>query len=140
MVRVEGLRLAARPVQSEHQEPAQPLPQRIFGDQRLDLRDRVGVVAQRNLRFESALERQHPQLLETRGNRHEVGLISEIRESRPAPECKRLSERRGRLFSPTRFESDTAFVCQPFEVAHVETTRLDSNHVARPARFDRLLP
>lgn len=74
------------PVQSEHQEPAQPLPQRIFGDQRLDLRDRVGVVAQRNLRFKSALERQHPQLLQTRGNRHEVELISEIRESRAAPE------------------------------------------------------
>ena len=55
-VRRQRLSLAAGTIEREHQLLAQPLPQRVRGDQRLDLRDQLAVASQRQLRGDSLLD------------------------------------------------------------------------------------
>ena len=47
LIRVERLRLPARPVQRSHQIHPQPLPKRVFGNQCLELCDQSVVAAER---------------------------------------------------------------------------------------------
>jgi hypothetical protein len=45
LVGLERLRLPARAIERQHQLPAQPLAQRLLGDQRLQLADQLAVAA-----------------------------------------------------------------------------------------------
>ena len=58
LVGVERLGLASRAVEREHQLAAQPLAQRVLGDQRLELADQLSVAAERELGVDAPLERQ----------------------------------------------------------------------------------
>ena len=53
----ERLRLAARPVEREHQLAAQPLAQRVLRDERLELGDELGVPTEREVGLDPPLER-----------------------------------------------------------------------------------
>ncbi len=87
---LERLRLAAASVEGEHLQPAQALPERVRGHQRVDLPQHGGVVAGGQLRLHAALDGEQPQLVEARGDVLEEGLADEIPErgapsTRPGP-------------------------------------------------------
>ena len=63
-VDLERLGLAARAVEREHLLAAQPLAQRVLGDERLELGDERRVPPERELGVDPLLERREPQLLE----------------------------------------------------------------------------
>ena len=52
----QRIRLAAGPVQGQHEQAVQPLPQRMIGHQVPQLRDQVCVVAQRQVQFGAFLD------------------------------------------------------------------------------------
>ena len=54
--------LPAGPVQREHQQPAQPLAQRMRGDQLFELDDHALVATERELEVEPLLDHGEPQL------------------------------------------------------------------------------
>jgi hypothetical protein len=64
--RLEGVRLAARPVQGDHQLPAQPLAQGVLGHERLQLADQVLAAPAGQPRGEPLLDRLHVKLLQAR--------------------------------------------------------------------------
>ena len=63
-VGLERLGLPARAVEREHQLAAEPLAQRVLGDERLELGDERGVPAEREVCVDPLLERREAQLLE----------------------------------------------------------------------------
>ena len=64
LVGLEGLGLALRAVEGEHQLRVQALALRVLADQRLELADQLGVAAQRQLGLDPLLERGEAQLVE----------------------------------------------------------------------------
>jgi hypothetical protein len=90
-VRLERLRLPARPVQREHQLRAQAFPQRMLADERLELADHLAVASGGDVGFEAVLDCRQPQLLELRelSPIEELGL--DIHEQRAAPAGERLA-------------------------------------------------
>src|SRR5207244_2519456 len=92
LVRLERLCLAAGAVEGEHQLSARPLPERILGDERLQLRHELRVQAERELRLEPLLERRHAQLLEPGNLILGEAFVAEVGERRPAEEAERLAQ------------------------------------------------
>ena len=91
-VGVERLGLPAGAVEREHQLAAQALPQRMLGDERLELADQLGVAAAGQIGVDPLLERRQPQLLETGDLGLRERLVGEVGERRPAPKRERLAQ------------------------------------------------
>ena len=49
----------AAPVQGQHEQAAQPLPQRVLGGQIPQLRDQVAMTADHQVKLDAVLERAH---------------------------------------------------------------------------------
>jgi hypothetical protein len=64
LVGAQRVRLAAGPVQREHQLPAQTLAERVLGDERLELADCLIVAAEREVAVNAVHLRRQAQLLE----------------------------------------------------------------------------
>ena len=90
----QRLGLAAGAVEREHQLAAQALPQRMLGDERLELADELGVTAERQVGVDPLLERRQPQLLQPRDLGLGERLVGEVGERRPAPQRERLAQLR----------------------------------------------
>ena len=88
---MQRLRLAARAVEGEHQEPAQSLLVRMGGDEQLELTDQLGVEAELELGLEQVDLRgqvqlaQPPDLVSSRAVEDDVG------KRRSPPKLERLS-------------------------------------------------
>ena len=63
-IRLERLRVPTRAVEREHQLPAEPLHERMLGDERLELADELAVATELEVGVDPRLERAQPQLLE----------------------------------------------------------------------------
>ena len=91
LIGVERLGLAAAPVEGEHQLAAQPLAQRVLGDERLELAGQLGVPAGGEILLDALLDAGEPEILEPR----DLGLgeprVGEIGERRATPERERLA-------------------------------------------------
>jgi hypothetical protein len=66
-IRGEGIRLAAAPVEGEHELPVQVLTERVLLGQLLQLREQLGVFTQRKPGLRKRLRRLHPQFLQAHG-------------------------------------------------------------------------
>src|SRR5205823_7578451 len=66
-VDVEGVGLPSRAVEREHQEGSPPLPDRMFGDERLQLGDHLALVAAAEVGLETILECLEAQLVQALG-------------------------------------------------------------------------
>ena len=121
-VSLERLGLASRPIQREHQLPAQALAQRMLGDERLELAHELAMAAIREVRINRVLERAQPQLLQPPDRRRGERLVGDVGQRRPVPERERLAS--------------GAIRDEPLEAAHVEVVRRDAQLVAAPARED----
>jgi hypothetical protein len=78
------------PIQREHQLPAQPLLQRVGGDQRLDLPDQLTVGSKRQIGLDPVLQRRPPRILQPCNRSLRERLIRELgkRLSPPSPSAE----------------------------------------------------
>ena len=93
-VDLERLGVAPRAVEREHQLAAQPLPERVRRDERLELGHEVVVPAEAELAGEPLLLGVEPKPLEPGDLGAGKGLEGEVVERRPAPERERVGEQR----------------------------------------------
>jgi hypothetical protein len=133
----QGLGLPAAGVQRPHQLSAQPLPQRVRGDQLLQLRDQGGVAAERQLRLDPVLDGADAQLLQADRLRPGEGQVLEVGERRPAPQVERLAQQPGGARCLAGGEGATPLRGEPLEPARVDLVGLDRQPVAGRVRLDR---
>src|SRR6185437_1129452 len=107
-VDVERLGLTSRAVQGEHQEASQPLPERMLGDEGLQLGDDRPLKAAAEVGLEAIFERLQTQFLET------LGLAAKRRrlqpgECGPAPERESVAKEGRRPLAVSRAERLVSF-------------------------------
>ena len=102
-IRLQGIGLPFGAVEREHQLPAEPLAERLLCNQRLELRDEVGMAAEEEIGVDALFEGSLAQLLEPADLGLGERLVGEIGERRPAPQAEGFPEdRRRRLLVPHR--------------------------------------
>jgi hypothetical protein len=136
LVRLEGLGLAPRAVEREHQLGAQPLSKRMVADQRFELADHLRVVAERQLGLDALLDGRQAQLLEAGDLALGEGLIREIGERGTTPEREGVSQQLGGALRATAGKGLRALVQQPLEACPVELVGPEPDQVPAPARED----
>jgi hypothetical protein len=115
----KGLRVPTAAVEREHQLCSQPFSQRMFRDQRLELRHEAPTFAESQIRLDPLLERDEPQLVEPGNRRLGPGLVFDVSQCGPAPERERGAESLcglPRLLNPRLVE-------QPLEFGSVRVHR-----------------
>ena len=134
----ERVRLAARPVQGEHELPASALPERLLGDERLELADELGVAPEGEVGVDPLLEGRPAKLLEPGDLRLRPRLVGDVGKRWAPPERQRLTEgRRGELRA-TGAERLPPLGEQALEAQRIELVGRDVEHVAGRAGEDRL--
>jgi hypothetical protein len=91
-VDLERLPLPSRSIESQHQLTAEPLAQRLLGDEALELRDELGVPAAPEVGVEPVLERDQTELFQAADLDLERAFARNVDERRAAPERERLPE------------------------------------------------
>jgi hypothetical protein len=81
--------LPAAPVQGEHLLAAQPLPERMRGDQAIELADQRGVAAAGQVSLHPVLQRAEPRFLQPCHVRLGEGEVGHVGQRRAAPERER---------------------------------------------------
>ncbi len=102
-VGLERVCLTAGAVEGDHEQAAQPLVERMGGDERLQFADDVRVATQGEVGFQACLLAAGAEILEPGDRLLGEGFIEEIGERRPAPEVERVAQRlggRGRISGP----------------------------------------
>jgi hypothetical protein len=121
--------LAAAAVQGEHQLPAQPLAQRMTGDERLELGDELTVAREREVGFDPFLEGGKAELIEPGDLLLCERVEGELGERRAAPEPERLTEQCRCLERSARSERRPRPREQSCEAVRVELSVLDPEDV-----------
>ena len=134
----ERLGLPAGAVEREHEQPVRRLAQRVRGDVRLELRDRVGVAAARDVGLDALLEAGQPQRFEVRGLDLRERLL-ELGERRAAPQVQRLAQQRRRALRVAGVECRAPGLPQPREARGVHVLGAGDERVARRPRLERTL-
>ena len=97
LVDLQGLGLAAAAIEGDHQLPAQPLAQRMTGDEGFEVGDEITLAPEREVCVDPFLDRGQVELVQpgdlVLGERVE----GEVGERRAPPEVERLTEERRRL-------------------------------------------
>ncbi len=96
-VGLQGVGLAAGAVQGEHQLAAEPLAQRLLGDQALELADQLGPGAEGQVGLDPLLHADQPQLLQPGDLGLGERLVAEVGQGRPPPQGQRLGQGVGGL-------------------------------------------
>ena len=135
-VGIERVALPPCPIESEHELPAQPLPQRVPRHQGLELGHQLAVTSGQEIRLDAILERRGVQPLQP----HHLGLRERLErepgERRAAPLRKRGAQAtRGALGQP-RGERPPALVAQRLETLQVQLTGLEMQPVAVRGRHE----
>ena len=91
-IRLERLRLSARPVEREHQLAAEALPQRMLADERLEIADELAVTAEGELGLCALLLEREPELLQPTDLALCERLVRKLRQRLAAPERKRVAQ------------------------------------------------
>ena len=130
LVRVQGLRLPARPVQRRHQIPPQTFAERVLGDECLELADQLVVAPEREVGVDPELDRCQPDLLEPGDRRLGEALVGEVRERRAPPQRQRVAQPLRRVGRQAAGEQAPPLVHQPLESVEIELVGLDPDDVA----------
>ena len=108
-IHAECVRLAAAPVQGEHQLPRGRLAKRMLYRERLQLRDHLAVPTEREIGLDTPLQRDEAKLLEPCDRRLREILVRKLLQRRSAPKRESFSKRwRLRRPGPSRAESATS--------------------------------
>ena len=135
LVRLERLGLAAAAVQRKHQPAVHALPERLLGDEHLELAHDVGVVAGGEIGVKPPLDRDEPQLLQPGERALGERLVGEVGQRRPSPQRERLAQRLGR--EPRVGVSGLGQ--QRLEPCEIDLGRVGLQHVPGLARDDPVL-
>ena len=92
--RGQGVALAARPVERDHQLAPHALSQRVMAEQRFGVADRSRMFAAGQEGFEPVFLGHQPELVEPRGLTGQRGFVGEVGERRTAPQTERLLQDR----------------------------------------------
>jgi len=95
MESLQGIGLPVRPVQRQHQLAPQPLPERVLGQQPLQLPDQRGMPCQRQIGLDPVLQRGQAQRLPPGALRFQGGHLTEVGQQRSPPPPKRRSQQVG---------------------------------------------
>jgi hypothetical protein len=120
LVGLQRVGLAVRAVEREHQLRAQPLAERVLGDQRLELSDHLGMAAQRQPCVDPQLQGSHSHVGEAGDLALGERLVGEIGERLAAPEPEAFVERGGGLPRTVRRQLVPGLREEPFEPVRVE--------------------
>ena len=123
-----GLGLSAGPVEGEHVRAAQPLPQRMIGDQLSELTGQQAVLAQRQPHLGLCFQRGQPLLLQPCDRRPGEHGVGEVRQRRAAPQRQRIGEQPGPVLKITGHAS---LLGQRRKPAFVQRPGFDLQQVAR---------
>ena len=126
----ERIRLAAAPIERNHQLAAQSLPKRMVGHEPLQVRRELNVTAQAKLDVDAVLHAREPQLVQTRrlvaNEQHAV----EIGERFAAPQLERRGEVAGCATELTLGRRAPPVGHEPLEPVGVELVVVDRKPVA----------
>jgi hypothetical protein len=86
LVCIERVRLPALPVEGEHEQPPEALPQWVASDQHFQLADRPRLGAARKEPLDPRLLSFQSEPVEPSGLSEEGGLVGEVGERRPTPQ------------------------------------------------------
>ena len=136
-VRRERLRLPAGAIERQHQLPAQPLAERMLGDEPFELGRELPVPAERQLRLDPLLDGLDAQLLEPGALGGGERIVCELGQRGPAPELERLAERRRGGGGVAVGEQPAPVPEQPLEPQRVDLAGVDLEHVAGWPRRQR---
>jgi hypothetical protein len=135
-VALERFGLAARAVQREHQLRAEPLVQRVVGDETLQLADELGVAAEGEVGVDAGLERREPQLVQARDLGLQRLLGRQVGERRAAPQRERGAQERGGVLDAAGRRGRAGVGDALLEALEVELARGDAQEVAGAARLE----
>jgi hypothetical protein len=130
---LEGVHLAARPVQRDHQLLVEALAQGMLVHERLELGHERRMAAQREVRLDPALERGDPRLLEARNLRLGKSLIREVGEDWSAPEPQRRFQQGARLAWLASLKCLLTLRSEFLEPVAVDLVGFDHEQIATPA-------
>ena len=109
---------------------AKALAVRVFGDECLELPGEPVVAPEDEVRVDPELDCCEPDLLESGDGRLGEALVSEVRESRAAPQRQRLTQPLRRVGREAASKHAPPLLHQALEAVEIEAVRLDPNHVA----------
>ena len=132
---LERFDLTTRAVERPHEYGPQPFAQRVLADEHLELSDELGVTAEREVGFESTLERPKAELFEARNLSLRERLLGEVGKRRPAPKVESFAQplRRRLGRHPLRL------LDEQLEAEQVELVWTDADQVTRLLRDNRLV-
>ena len=136
--RVERVGLAAGAVQRQHQVCVQLLAIRVLGDQRLELGDRSGVLAEREVQLQPVLERGEPHAVETGALRRGAPEQLDVGQRRAAEQRERGAQCLRRSPQVTGSAEPARLVQVALEVLEVELAGRQLDRVAGRPGDDRL--
>ena len=119
---MERVSLPAAAIEREHQLAAQTLAKRMFGDERLELRYQLVMVAERQVGVDAIFGRGETKLLQSGDLAPCECLVPELGQRLPAPERKRLAQARRPL---VRIVPLSRLRDERLEPGHVEFVRGD---------------
>ena len=136
-VGLERLRLAAAPIESDHQLGPCPLAQRMLAHELLELGDQLGMPAELELRLEAVFEPGEAELAEAGEGRVDRGVERELGERRPPPERESVVERGCGLLGTSGHQRLPPLPDAPLEAVHVEPLGVDLEDIAVQLRYER---
>ena len=128
--RFQRLRMPAAAVESEHQLPSQPFPERMAADERVELGDELRVPAERQLGVDALLQAREvlldePRLLQP-GER-----LRELGERRAAPQRQRTPQRGGGIVRAAVRERVASLRVETLEGTQIERVAVEVEAVPR---------
>ena len=130
----ERLRLPAGTVEREHQLGPETFPERVVGDQDLQLGDQFGPASEGEIGFDAGLDGHQPQLFEPDDLRLGEGLIGEVDQGAATPKVERLVKQRRRHAGVPGGERLGPAPGEALEATRVELVGLELQHVAGGSR------
>ena len=134
LVTGERLGLPARAVEREHVLRAHVLAQRVLGDQRLEVADRITVKPECQVGFDAPLERHDTRLLETRALVSREGL-RELGQRTSAPQRESIAEQLPRFCGAALREHLPSVADRALEAGEIELILSDLQQVAGRTRL-----
>ena len=126
----QRLGLPASAIEGAHQQRLRPLPQRLLGDQRLQLPHQPGMLTQGQLRRDAILQRAQAQLLKTSRVGDRERLPSDVGQRRTPPQVEPTAERDDRLPVPPGDQVRVPFGGKALKAQRVHLVRRHRHQVA----------
>ena len=129
-IHVEGVCLASRPVEREHQTGSERFVQRMLCGELVELPDELAVPAERQLRVDALLEGSQQHLVQSRDRELCERLVLEARERRPAPHSQGVTLELERRLGLVARQGPACLGGQALEPLQVELLGREAEHVA----------